>query len=143
MKRYNVDVEEMRDEGGALDDAEKQHKRSVLEVKKHERIVLELWLEELQDAVFNTEDLVVKIHTEALRHKLVGQISKEMEDIRCSLESYAELGYSLGLVDICKICFWRPKPYSRYTTISYWQRNCTDVSWLAFISENTWVSLAL
>ena len=30
VKRYNVDVEEMRDEGGALDDAEKQHKRSVL-----------------------------------------------------------------------------------------------------------------
>ena len=30
VKRYNVDVEEMRDEGGALDDAEKRHKRSVL-----------------------------------------------------------------------------------------------------------------
>ena len=30
VKRYNVDVEEMRDEGGALDDVEKQHKRSVL-----------------------------------------------------------------------------------------------------------------
>ena len=77
-KRYKVDDEEKQDEGGALDDEEKQHERSVLEVKKHERIVLQLWLEELQDAVFNTEELVDKIHTEALRHKLDGQIFKEM-----------------------------------------------------------------
>nr|XP_023897537.1 putative disease resistance RPP13-like protein 1 [Quercus suber] len=93
-KIYNV---EMQKEGGALDDKEKQHERSVLEVKNHERIVLELWLEGLEDAVFNTEDLVDKIHTEALRHKLDGQIFKEMEDIRCSLESYAKAGYLLGL----------------------------------------------
>ncbi|KAL0007024.1 hypothetical protein SO802_008526 [Lithocarpus litseifolius] len=67
---------------------------SVPELKKHERIVLELWLEELQDAVFNTEDIVFKIHTEALRDKLDGQIceSEKMENIRCSLESYVKQG---------------------------------------------------
>lgn len=83
--RYKVDDEKMR------------HERSVLEVKKLERIVLELWLEGLEDAVFNMEDLVFKIHTEALQHKLDGQICKEMEDIRCSLESYAKAGNLLGL----------------------------------------------
>lgn len=67
------------------------------EEKKHERVVLELWLEELQDAVFNMEDLVAKIHTEALQHKLDGQICEKMEDIRCSLESYVKQGDVLGL----------------------------------------------
>ncbi|XP_030963492.1 putative disease resistance RPP13-like protein 1 [Quercus lobata] len=96
-KRYKVDDKEKQDEGGALDDEEKQHERSVLEVKKHERIMLELWLEELQEAVFNTEDLVDKIHTEALRHKLDGQLSEKMEDIRRCIESYVKAGDVLGL----------------------------------------------
>ena len=96
-KRYKVDDEEEQDEGGALDDEEKQHERSVLELKKHDRIVLELWLEELQDAVFNTEDLVYKIHSEALRHKLDGQLSEKMEDIRRGIESYVKAGDVLGL----------------------------------------------
>ena len=91
-KRYKVDDEEKQDEGGALDDEEKQHETSVLELKKHERIVLELWLEELQEAVFNTEDLVDKIHTEALRHKLDGQLSEKMEDIRRFIESLVKAG---------------------------------------------------
>ncbi|KAL0007022.1 hypothetical protein SO802_008524 [Lithocarpus litseifolius] len=86
-KRYKVDDEEKQDEGGALNDEEKQH----------ERLVLELWLEGLEDAVFNTEDLVDKIHTEALRQKLDGQICEKMEDIRCSLESCVKQGAVLGL----------------------------------------------
>ncbi|XP_030966944.1 putative disease resistance RPP13-like protein 1 [Quercus lobata] len=59
--------------------------------------MLELWLEELQEAVFNTEDLVDKIQTEALRHKLDGQLSEKMEDIRRCIESYVKAGDVLGL----------------------------------------------
>ena len=108
-----VDNSEKRDK-----DEEKQHKRSVLEVKKHERIVLELWLEELEDAVFNTEDLVDKIHTEALRHKLDEQICEKMEDIRCSLESYAKAGDLLGLAGPTLYKFYR-LPKMRYPMQSY------------------------
>ena len=96
-KRYRVDDEEKQDEGGALDDEEKQHERSVLELKKHDRIVLQLWLEELQEAFFNMEILGDEIHTEALSHKLDGQIREKIEDIRCSLESYVKQGDVLGL----------------------------------------------
>lgn len=102
-KRYIVDDEEKQDEGGALDDEEKQHERSVLGLKKHVRIVLALWLEELQEAVFNTQDLAGKIHTEALRHKLDGQVSEKMEDIRRCIESYVKAGHVLGLAGECGI----------------------------------------
>ena len=129
VKRYNVYVEEMQDEGGALDDAEKQHKRSVLEVKKHERIVLELWLEELQDAVFNTEDLVVKIHTEALRHKLDGQICEKMEDIRCSLESYVKQGDVLG---------WAGRTYNMEYLVNLQRMPHPDHAWMGSLSHYGW-----
>ena len=80
------------------------------EEKENKNPVVKLWLDELQDVVYHTEDLVDEMCTESLRHKLDAEsqtkssslewnikVIKKMEEILDRLEFFMEQGDVLGL----------------------------------------------
>nr|POE64027.1 putative disease resistance rpp13-like protein 1 [Quercus suber] len=80
------------------------------EEKQNKNPVVKLWLDELQDVVYHTEDLVDEMCTESLRHKLDAEsqtkssslewnikVIKKMEEVLDRLEFFMEQGDVLGL----------------------------------------------
>ena len=80
------------------------------EEKQNKNPVVKLWLDELQDVVYHTQDLVDEMCTESLRYKLDAEsqtkssslewnikVIKKMEELLDRLEFFMEQGDVLGL----------------------------------------------
>ena len=56
------------------------------EEKQNKNPVIKLWLDELQDVVYHTEDLVDEMCTESLRHKLDAESQTKSSSLELNIK---------------------------------------------------------